>query len=338
MTASAGTAPATRARATAGQRVRGRLLAGLSWLVRVLPEGPVDGLAGVIGSLWYRLAGERASLARRNLQRVVRYLAEEGLGSERVQAAARDGGDLERLLRATFRETARYYLDVARLPGRRPADLDRRLRIDTPELVERAFAEEAPLVLAAMHYGEVEFPAMLAVARTGRPVRAPMETIDDPALQDWIRRSRSAVGVEVVPLRNARKSLLDALASGQTVGLVADRNVAGGVVNVDFFGVTAPLPMGPALLAVESGRPLYLAAVRRIGGGRYSGALAPVEVPAEGNRRDRVEATMRNLTAAMERAIAEAPEQWWSLLSPIWPDLDPRASTGTGRLETETPS
>jgi len=34
-------------------------------------------------------------------------------------------------------------------------------------------------------------------------------------------------------------------------------------------------------------------------------------------------------------AIADAPEQWWSLLAPIWPDLDPRAATGTGRLETE---
>jgi hypothetical protein len=38
----------------------------------------------------------------------------------------------------------------------------------------------------------------------------------------------------------------------------------------------------------------------------------------------------------MEAAIAVAPEQWWSLLAPIWPDLDPRAATGTGHLERET--
>jgi hypothetical protein len=44
---------------------------------------------------------------------------------------------------------------------------------------------------------------------------------------------------------------------------------------------------------------------------------------------------MANLVAAMEHQIARAPEQWWSLLSPIWPDLDPRAATGTGRLEPE---
>jgi hypothetical protein len=44
---------------------------------------------------------------------------------------------------------------------------------------------------------------------------------------------------------------------------------------------------------------------------------------------------MRNVAVAMERSIALAPEQWWSVLSPLWPDIDPRATTGTGHLETE---
>lgn len=211
--------------------------------------------------------------------------------------------------------------------------MDRRLTVETPDVVAQAFGPDAPVVLAAMHFGEVEFPAMLAAARTGRQIRAPMETLDDPAMQDWIRRTRGSVGVEVVPLRNARRSLLEALAEGRSVGLVGDRNVAGGVIDLPFFGVSAPLPMGPALLAVESGRPLYLAAVRRVRAGHYSGALMPVAIPAEGSRRVRVETAMANLVAAMEHQIARAPEQWWSLLSPIWPDLDPRAATGTGHLE-----
>ena len=37
-----------------------------------------------------------------------------------------------------------------------------------------------------------------------------------------------------------------------------------------------------------------------------------------------------------EEAIADAPEQWWSLLAPVWPDLDPRATAGTGHLEPGT--
>jgi KDO2-lipid IV(A) lauroyltransferase len=319
--------------ATLGQQFRGGFVAALSRLVRSLPEGPVDAVGDRVGDIWLRVAPGRASLARRNLQRVIRFLAANGLGGPDVAEAASDGATLERLLHATFRQTVRYYLDVARLPGRRPGDVDERLELETADAVTRAFGPDAPVVLAAMHYGEIEFPAMLAASRTGRPVMAPMETVDDPALQDWIRRTRSSAGIQVVPLRDARRTLLNALAGGQTVGLIGDRNVAGGVIDVSFFGAIAPLPMGPALLAVESGRPLYLAAVRRAGGRRYLGRLERVEVAAEGTRRQRIETTMGNLATAMERAIALAPEQWWSLLSPIWPDLDPRALTGTGRLE-----
>ena len=324
------------ARGSLLQRLRARVVAGASHLLTILPEGPVDAAGNLVGDVWYRVGGERVSLGRRNLQRVVRYLAGEGLGGPRVAAAATDGADLERLLRATFRQTVRYYLDMARLPGRSGADLDRRLEIETTDAVDRAFGPDAPAVLVAMHFGAVEFPALFAVARSGRSIRAPMETIGDPPMQDWLRRTRGSAGVEIVGLRDARKALLEALADGRTIGLVADRNVAGGTVTVPFFGSPAPLPMGPAFLAIESGRPIYLAAVRRTGTARYAGGLSPVEIVAEGTRRQRVEGTMANLAKAMEQAIAVAPEQWWSLLAPIWPDLDTRAATGTGHLEATT--
>jgi len=48
-----------------------------------------------------------------------------------------------------------------------------------------------------------------------------------------------------------------------------------------------------------------------------------------------VVAGMTGVAAAMEEAIAEAPEQWWSTFAPIWPDLDPEARQGSGRLEPE---
>ncbi len=331
-----GTAMTRAARGSLVQRLRARLVAGGSRLLTILPEGPVDAAGNLIGDAWYRAGGDRVSLGRRNLQRVLCYLADQGLGGPRVQAAATDGAALERLLRAAFRQTVRYYLDIARLPGRSAADLDERLTIETPDHADRAFGPDAPAVLVAMHFGAVEFPALFAVARSGRPIRAPMETIGDPPMQEWLRRTRGMAGVEIIGLRDARKGLLEALAGGQTIGLVADRNVAGGTVTVPFFGAMAPLPMGPAFLAIEAGRPIYLAAVRRTGTARYAGRLYPVEIVAEGTRRERVEGTMANVAKAMETAISVAPEQWWSLLAPIWPDLDPRATTGTGHLERNT--
>ncbi len=82
------------------------------------------------------------------------------------------------------------------------------------------------------------------------------------------------------------------------------------------------MPMGPAMLAVESEVPVYAMTVRRAGKGRFRGKIVPIDVPAEGTRRERVMATMSHLAATFEDLIADAPDQWWAVFFPIWPDLE----------------
>ena len=149
-----------------------------------------------------------------------------------------------------------------------------------------------------------------------------METVDDEDLQAFFVRTRGAAGVRIVGLREARRELLRALRDGVSVGLVGDRDLTGGGLPVPLFGAPARLPLGPALLAVEADAPLYVVSVRRTGTARYRGRLEAVPVPAAGTRRERVTAAMTGLAAAFERAIAIAPEQWWAVFFPIWPDLE----------------
>jgi hypothetical protein len=87
--------------------------------------------------------------------------------------------------------------------------------------------------------------------------------------------------------------------------------------------------MGPAMLAVESGVPTYGMTVRRAASGHYRGKIVPIDVPAEGTRRERVTTTMTRLAAAFEDLIADAPDQWWAIFFPIWPDLEAAASGGS---------
>ncbi len=94
----------------------------------------------------------------------------------------------------------------------------------------------------------------------------------------------------------------------------------------ELFGAPAQLPLGPAMLAVESGAPVYVVGARRSGVGRYRGRMVPVAVPADGNRRERVTATMAAIAEAFERIIEDAPEQWWAVFFPIWPDLERSAA------------
>ncbi|MBI3747067.1 MAG: lysophospholipid acyltransferase family protein [Chloroflexi bacterium] len=327
--------PRPAPRGTPWQRLRAALLGGLARFLIAVPEAPVNALGEAAGELWYRFASRRAERARRNYRRVAAHLVARGIANPATIAAAADPAALERLVRRAFHQAVRYYLDMVRLPGRSQAELGARLVVETPATVEDAFGRAGPMIFTSMHFGAVEFPALFAVARAGGRVTAPMETLRDPELQAWIERTRSSVGVDLVGLRDARRVLTARLDEGGVVGMVADRNVAGGTVDVPFFGALAPLPMGPALLAMDRGLPIWFAAVRRGPGRRYYGQLRRVDMPTEGNRRAKLTGGMTALARAMEEAIAVAQEQWWSAFFPIWPDLDPEARTGTGHLEPE---
>lgn len=305
-------------------RMRGRSLIAASWLACRLPEGPLVRLADFAGDLWYRATPARAAQARRNLRRVAVDLAARERGPAAVRAAATDPRALERLVRRAYRHAARYYLEVARTPGLRPDDLRERLIVETPEVVAEAFAGD-PVIFVGLHFGAIELPGLLLASRVGGAV-APMETIEDAGLQDWFVRTRGAIGLRIVGLREARRALLAALREGTSVGLVGDRDLTGGGTLADLFGAPAMLPLGPAMLAVESGATPYVVGVRRAGVGRYLGRLEPVVVPEAGSRRERVTVTTAALAAAFERIIEDAPEQWWAVFFPIWPDLEAATS------------
>jgi KDO2-lipid IV(A) lauroyltransferase len=316
--------------------LRFRLLLAASWLACRLPERALVRSAESAGDLWYRLTPERAAQARRNLRRVAQDLAARERGTPAVRAAATDPRALERLVRLAYRHAARYYLEVARAPALGPSDIDEKVEVETPDAASAAFGSGHPSIYVGLHFGGIELPGMLLATRAGAAV-APMEELDDPRLQAWFVRTRGVVGLRLVGVREARRELQAALREGTSVGIVGDRDLTGGGMPTELFGAPAMLPLGPAMLAVESGASVYVVGARRAGVGRYVGRLEPVAVPADGSRRERVTATMAAIAQGFERIIEDAPEQWWAVFFPIWPDLEREAATRPAVSEPSTP-
>jgi KDO2-lipid IV(A) lauroyltransferase len=300
-------------------RLAARLLGGASWLACRLPERLAVRLAEFVGDLWYRLAADKRRLARDNLRRVVTWMAAEQAGDRSAWPAATDPAQLERLVRSAFRHYARNYLETMRAPMMGGAYVRERTTIEDPAAVDAAFAEAGPLIFIGLHFGSLELPGFYLVERSGRPVTAPMETVDEPAIQAWFVRTRNVVGVRLIGLREARRELGAALERGEIAGFVADRDITGGGVDVPFFGQPAPIPAGPGLLAAQSGVPAFVAGAWRTSPGRYRGSLERIPAAAGGTRREQLTAFLTAEVAAFERLIAKAPEQWWAIFFPIWP-------------------
>lgn len=319
-------AAATPAAPTLGQRLSAAALIGGVRLIRALPEGFVYRAAYGLGLTLSVVLRSRRRLLRGNLERVVRYLDANGMANPRTQAAARSGRALDGMVRSAFGHWVVTYAESARAPGYGAAALRERVRLTDPASVHGALAPVTPgdkgRLFVGIHFGAVEIGGLFA-ARTGSvPIAGPMETVANPVMRDYFERTRRSLGVDVFPIKGIAPILRERLANGLGVGLVADRVIEGSGARVTLFGAEGRIPAGPAMLAVETGCRLWFISVRRDDRpGRWVGRMEEVAVPADGTRRERIEAVMGHHARWIERTVATAPEQWWTLLFPVWEDI-----------------
>lgn len=304
--------------------IRTRLLILAAAVLRRLPDAPLHRIAYALGGVLYRVQPTRRRLVRANLERVCTWLLDNDMAGPSAAAAARDGRALDRMVRAAFGHYLRGYLESAILPVYgSPAGL-KRVQADDWSLANEAFAGggSAPLIIVGLHFGAIEVPGLWATKTLGTRITAPMETIGDQGLQAYFERARADTGMNVIPIDGAATQLRAALERNEMVALVADRPVGGVGSTVKLFGTPARLPAGPAVLADETGAPAWLIATRRSGWGEYRSRLERISpAPSGETRRERLAAFLDAEARAFERAIADAPEQWWTVFFPIWQDI-----------------
>jgi phosphatidylinositol dimannoside acyltransferase len=277
-------------------------------LVRTMPARAAYGLADLGGDLWHRFAARRRGLVAANLARVCAATGRPTSGPE-----------FRRLVRAAFRNHARYYVELLRAPHY-PLD-----RIDEHVAVPEwdrfvAVLRETPGILVSSHLGNFEPFGSFVAAHGLRPL-SPIEEIEPPELYRFLAARRGASHVDLVPLRDAARPLVRRLREGGLVGIIGDRDLDGDGQPVTMFGHARTMPVGPAALAVTHRAGLVVGRCLRVGPDRFRGEGRIVEVPDTGNRRADTTLLVSRIAACIEEDIGTAPEQWWGAFQPFWPDL-----------------
>jgi KDO2-lipid IV(A) lauroyltransferase len=324
LTAEATAAPRSK---TPRMSVRTRVLIVGTRLLQRVPVGFSQRVAYALGGVLYRTQSKRRRLVRANLERVCTWLVAHNMANATTAAAARDPKAMDRLVRAAFGHYVRGYLESAILPVYGSPKRLEHVQADDWSVADQAFKSgkagtSGRLIIVGLHFGAIEIPGLWATKTLGARITAPMETIGDEGLQAYFERARAGTGMNVIPASGAATELRAALERDEIVALVADRPVGGAGSSVELFGVAARLPAGPAVLSDETGAPAWLIVTRRVGWNDYRSRIEQiVPTTTSDNRRDRLAAFLDAEARAFERAIADAPEQWWTIFFPIWSDI-----------------
>lgn len=268
-------------------------------LLRLVPEGLAMRIGAAIGTTYARLHGPRTGDAMTNL---------------RIAFPEKTDAQRRALLIRSFGNLGRNLTEFARLGLLDEAQLVERVRVEGIEHLEAAqkATDHGGVVILTGHFGSWEMMAAAMVAR-GIPVAVVHRPRDNAFLDAMVAKLRGAGGATLLARGNAARAALDGLKRGFCLAMPYDQNCKRREgVFVPFFGRLACTRDGPPRIAMRTGSPVVPVFLYREPDGLHHVArFSPaVEFVDTGDKQADLVENARRMTAPIEEAIRNAPDQW----------------------------
>ena len=285
--------PATRL----WQRFLAAALPQVTARIERMPREKALARGAALGRLGYRWARKPRDAARRNLALVFPELS----------AAER-----EALIKKNFEHWGKVTMDFLKAPTYDAAAVARMVPAleGFEEYARPALESGKGIVAATAHIGSFEmfgrFTGLRGIGLTVI-VRAPK----DPVFGGYVKRMRESGGYKTIDSYGglALRELLRTLRRGEVVAILPDQNAND--LFVPFFGVPAGTADGAALLAYKTGATLLAAFCVLQPDDTYKVVVRPpILVDPKGDRETEVRAATERISAEIEWAARQWPEQY----------------------------
>lgn len=141
----------------------------------------------------------------------------------------------------------------------------------------------------------------------------PLSAVVKPPSNPWIAADADAVrrrlGIETIPMPEARTGVMHALRANRAVALVADQGALRSEIWSPFFGRPTRTPAGPGLFAARSGAPVVFGVFIAKGGG-YELQVRMLADEVTGDARNAGQVIADQYRAALEAVVRQVPEQY----------------------------
>jgi KDO2-lipid IV(A) lauroyltransferase len=270
-----------------------------------LPQGLLYPIAAALGEAVYVTWTAKRRIAKENFARVLDLAPED----REVAAVAR----------RSFRNFAKYVVEIMRFPRLRSADLERLVTVDGMEHLRAGIRGGRGIIFASIHFGNFEMGGARIADEI--PLNVIADDLANQRLMDLLVGNRAHKNINIHSPQGAARKVLQALRRNEMVGLMMDlgpRALAFDTVRAEFFGADASFPAVAANLARVSGAPIVVAAVVRERDNTFRGvALPPIFVDRTRQSAGETARVTEAIARGLEDLIRRWPDQWY-IFRPMW--------------------
>ena len=290
--------------------------ARLDWLVAVLvrltvcvlqalPVSMANGFAEMLAKLAYRFDKRHRRVAAENLT---------------FAFPDKTPAEIDFLVRRCYRHCALLLIEIALLPRKLQVDNWRSYAsLVRGDLILDGLLTDRPLLIITAHFGNWEF-AGFALGRLGFKTYAIARVLDNPHLEEFLKRFRQATGQTIIAKKDDFDRLSAIMQSCGKVATLGDQDAGPRGVFVEFLGRPASAHKAVALMALQFDAKMIVIGVPRIsenatrGMGRYEITCADSIDPRDyATRPDAVKAITQRYHDALAKLIRAHPEQYFWL-------------------------
>jgi KDO2-lipid IV(A) lauroyltransferase len=265
-------------------------------LVRLLPERSAYKLFEGVSVLAYSRNGKRVQRLRANYRKIKPNVNEE---------------ELEILVRAGLSSAMRYWCETFRISDWSRERILNSTMTKNEEFLFEPIRSQRGVIVAVPHAGNWDHAGAYFCAKGAR-VNTVAEHLKPEKLFRKFLAHRERMGMNVLDLNAGVIGDLEKILreKKEMVALVSDRDLSKSGIDVNFFGATARMPAGPAILAYNTGADLITAYVAYRPEGIEVFFTPPVHINNNVERSEEIVRVTQVIASRFEDAISKDLTSW----------------------------
>ncbi|MFA5093179.1 MAG: lysophospholipid acyltransferase family protein [Candidatus Omnitrophota bacterium] len=219
--------------------------------------------------------------------------------------------ELRRISKQVFRNFAKYLVDFFRFEKLDLNYINKNVKLENMHYFDQALATGKGVVVLTAHLGNWELGGVV-IALLGYPFWAVALPHKNKKVNDFFDAQRNSKGVKVIAMGKAVRSCIAEIKKNHMVALVGDRDFTHKGVVIDFFGLPAHFPEGPAALSLMTGASIVPGFMLRNPDDTFT---LRIEKPIEFVPSPDKEKNLANLVTVYKKVIEDYirqyPDQWY---------------------------